>query len=149
MSRYPHVEWIDLYGDGTLHECAVVKRDGVGNTYFLRLRELDMVDKRRILKVVTGRNANNFALWDLLYQTTLGNGMNALSYFHQYVRVKTPRGQIITPSVGTIGSAATGVITPQVQPHQPVNTAQPVNATTEPVPAPSKAPAARRSAPTT
>lgn len=148
MSRYPHVEWLDLYGDGTLHECAVVKRDGAGNTYFLRLRELDMVDKRRIFKVVTGRNANNFALWDLLYQTTLGNGMNALSYFHQYVRVKTPRGQIIAPSVGTIGSAATGVITPQVQPQQPMNTAQPVNATAEPVPAPSKAPAARRAAPT-
>ena len=141
MSRYPHVEWLDLYGDGTLHECAVVKRDGAGNTYFIRLRELDIVDKRRVFKVVTGRNANNFALWDLLYQTTLGNGMNALTYFHQYVRVKTPRGQIITPTVGTIGGATTGVITPQA------NHTNQQNATAEPVPAPAKPPATRRAAP--
>lgn len=108
---YPHVEWVDLYGDGTLHECAVVKRDGAGNLYFIRIKELDLTDKRRMLKILTGRNATNFALWDLLFQTTLGNGMNALDYFHQYVKMKTPRGQIMQPQVGVIGAAMhTGVI---------------------------------------
>lgn len=145
MTRYPHVEWIDLYGDGTLHECAVVKRDGAGNTFFIRLRELDLVDKRRVLKVLTGRNATNFALWDLLYQTTLGNGMNALTYFHQYVRVKTPRGQIITPSVGTIGGATAGVINAPAQRPAQQQVAQPVDQnTTDPIPPPSRAPAARK-----
>lgn len=103
-SKYPHTDWVDLYGDGTLHECAIVKRDNIGNTYFIRLRELDNVDRRRMLKILTGRNALNFALWDLLFQTTLGNGMNALEYFHQYVKVKTPRGQIMSPQVGAIGA---------------------------------------------
>lgn len=107
MAKFPHVEWLDLYGDGTLHECAVVKQDNVGNVYFIRLRELDIVDKRRVAKILTGRNATNFALWDLLYQTTLGNGMNALEYFHQYVKVRTPRGQIMVPTVGSVGGAVT------------------------------------------
>lgn len=109
-SQYPHIEWLDLYEDGTLHECAVVKKDAVGNIYFIRLPNLDMVDKRRIANILTGRNAKNFALWDLLFQSTLGNGMNALDYFHQYVRIKTPRGQIIQPQVGTMGGAASGVM---------------------------------------
>lgn len=118
MAAYPHVEWLDLYGDGTLHECAVVKKDNIGNVYFIRIRELDIVDKRRIAKILTGRNATNFALWDLLFQSTLGNGMNALEYFHQYVKVKTPRGQIMQPQVGTIGGAIAGVIqAPVAQPH--------------------------------
>lgn len=104
MSKYPHTDWVDLYGDGTLHECAIVKRDNIGNIYFIRLRELDQHDRRRMLKILTGRNATNFALWDLLFQTTLGNGMNALEYFHQYVKVKTPRGQIMAPQVGAIGA---------------------------------------------
>lgn len=116
MANFPHVEWLDLYGDGTLHECAVVKTDAIGNVYFIRLRELDLVDKRRIAKILTGRNASNFALWDLLFQTTLGNGMNALEYFHQYVRVKTPRGQIMLPTVGAIGGAVSGVMKAPVQP---------------------------------
>ena len=110
MAAYPHVEWLDLYGDGTLHECAVVKRDNIGNVFFIRIRELDLVDKRRIAKILTGRNANNFALWDLLFQSTLGNGMNALEYFHQYVKVRTPAGQIMLPQMGIVGGAVAGVI---------------------------------------
>lgn len=127
MAQYPHVEWLDLYGDGTLHECAVVKKDHVGNIYYIRLRELDMVDRRRIAKILTGRNASNFALWDLLHQSTLGNGMNALEYFHQYVMVRTPNGQRHRPQVGTIGAAMrqTGVI------QAPQQTAQPVQQVTE------------------
>lgn len=118
MAAYPHVEWLDLYGDGTLHECAVVKKDNIGNVYFIRIRELDIVDKRRIAKILTGRNATNFALWDLLFQSTLGNGMNALEYFHQYVKVKTPRGQIMQPQMGTIGGAVAGVMHAPTAPQQ-------------------------------
>ena len=110
MANYPHVEWIDLYSDGTLHECAVLKRDNIGNVFFIRLRELDVVDKRRLAKILTGRNATNFPLWDLLFQTTLGNGMNALDYFHQYVKTRTPQGRIMVPQVGVMGAALAGVI---------------------------------------
>ncbi len=110
MASYPHVEWLDLYNDGTLHECAVLKRDNIGSVYFVRLRELDIVDKRRLAKILTGRNATNFPLWDLLFQTTLGNGMNALEYFHQYVKMRTPQGRIMVPQVGVMGAAAAGVM---------------------------------------
>lgn len=141
MASYPHVDWVDLYGDGTLHECAIVKQDQIGNLYFIRLKELDMTDRRRMHTILTGRNATNFALWDLLYQTTLGNGMNALDYFHQYVKVKTPRGQIMTPQVGAIGSAMRNVGV--------INVAQPqqVQQVAEQAPAPAQKAPARRTAP--
>jgi hypothetical protein len=37
-------------------------------------------------------------------QVTLGNGANALDYFHQYVKVLTPGGAVINPTVGRIGA---------------------------------------------
>lgn len=108
MSAYPHVEWIDLHNDGNLHEVAVVKRDNFGNLYFLQLRNLDVIDKRRLVGILSNRNAPNMELFELFSQITLGNGVNALEYFHQLVMVKTPAGQIMKPQLGQIG--APGVI---------------------------------------
>lgn len=102
---YPHVEWIDLEGNGTLTEVAVVKKDSSNNVFFIKLTNLDIIDRRRLVNIITNRNAANFALWDLLSNATLGNGMNALNYFHQFVKVKTPRGQILDPGSGSIGAA--------------------------------------------
>lgn len=100
---YPHVHWIDLKGDGTMHECAVMKKDQFGNIYFFEIAKLDKVDKQRLFNFLTSRNAKQFELWDLLSQRTLGNGVNALDYFHQYVSVITPSGKVKRPRLGEIG----------------------------------------------
>jgi hypothetical protein len=103
---YPHIEWIDLKNDGVLVECAIMKRDPNGNIYFFPLKFCDTVDKRRLFKIITNRNAAMYELWDLMSNMTLGNGMNSLEFFHQFVRVITPSGKVINPTLGTVGAAA-------------------------------------------
>lgn len=103
-SKFPHIEWIDLTDNGVFVECAVVKKDARGNMYIIRLNKLDSIDLARLHDIVTNRNARNYELWDLMAQITLGNGMNALFYFHQLVDVLTPNGQIIKPRLGVVGS---------------------------------------------
>lgn len=103
--QYPHIEWIELYNDGILHECAVMKRDRYGNVFFFKTNELDDIDKRRLASILADRNAYNFELYDLMSQRTLGNGVNALTYFHQLVKQLTTNGKIIDPKVGQIGGA--------------------------------------------
>ncbi len=103
-SKYPHVEWIDLKDDGTLIECAIMKKDANGNIFFIELGGLDAVDKQRLFNILVSRNSAQFELWDLMAQVTLGNGINALEYFHQLVKVFTPAGQILTPRLGTMGA---------------------------------------------
>lgn len=104
-SKYPHIEWVDLQGDGTLVEVAVIKRDQLDNLYFIKVNSLDDIDKRRLFKIITNRNANLYELWDLMSNVTLGNGVNALEYFHQLVKMRTPAGKIMTPTSGAIGAA--------------------------------------------
>jgi len=106
-SKYPHIEWIDLQQNNVLVECAVMKRDNMGNTYFIRLDSIDAVDKKRLFKIVTNRNAGLYELWDLMSNVTLGNGVNALNYFHQLAKVVTPNGQIMAPSTSVIGVSGT------------------------------------------
>jgi len=101
---FPHVYWIDLKGNGVLTECAVLKTDGFGNTYYIELPMLDGIDKNRIARIVRNRNAPNFALWDLMSQVTLNNGLNALDYFHQLVKIITPEGVILNPRAGEVGT---------------------------------------------
>lgn len=102
--NYPHIRWIDLKGNGVMTECAIIKEDGNGNIYFLEVPSLDKIDKGRIVKILTNRNANSFELWDLMSQMTLNNGVNALTYFHQLVKIITPAGVIMNPRGGTIGT---------------------------------------------
>lgn len=111
-SKFPHIKWIDLYDDGTRHECAVMKQDDLGNVYYFELNKLDDVDKRRLFNIISNRNSHMHELWDLMGNVTLGNGVNALDYFHQLVRVRTPSGQIIAPTSGHVGMA---------QPQQPAS----------------------------
>ncbi len=112
--QYPHVEWIDLHNNGVLVECGVMRKDRSGNIYFIELARLDNVDKRRFFSVITNKNSAHYPLWELMSQITLGNGSNALEYFHQLVRVLTPHGQIINPKAGVTGSP-TGVQTMPAQ----------------------------------
>ncbi len=120
---YPHVEWLDLDQNGVLTECAIMKKDPNGNIYHFSVASLDLVDKKRLRDILTSRNANNFPLWDLMQQVTLPNGVNALDYFHQLVKVQTPGGQIIDPMQGRIGAAAGNRVVEQTTP-APVVTSQ-------------------------
>lgn len=105
----PHIYWIDLKNDGVFTECAVMKRDNLGNVFFFPLTSLDSIDKKRLARIVSNRNAVNFELWDLMSNITLNNGVNALTYFHQLVKVMTPSGRVMTPQAGVVGMGA-GVV---------------------------------------
>ena len=100
---FRHIEWIELHGDAVLHECAVMRRDGQGNILYLEINNLDDVDKRRLVDILMSRNADKMELWELCEQKTLGNGQNALKYFHQLVKIMTPGGKIIDPRAGVMG----------------------------------------------
>jgi len=104
--KFPHVEWLDLNGNNILIECAIMKTEASGGKLFIRLDQLDSIDKQRIAKILTNRNANAFELWDLMAQITLGNGENALKYFHQMVKIFTPAGVVMNPTAGQVGIAA-------------------------------------------
>lgn len=106
----PHIYWIDLKGDGVFTECAVMRKDALGNVYYFPLTALDNIDKRRLRRILTNRNANNFELWDLMSNITLNNGVNALDYFHQLVNVITPGGRIMKPQEGVVGVGTAGRI---------------------------------------
>ena len=108
--QYPHIEWLELYGDGTLHECAVMKRDVYGNVLFFKTNDLDEIDRRRLAGILMDRNARNFELWDLMANKTLGNGCNALTYFNQLVRQITPNGKLLDPRAGQMGGSMTGTV---------------------------------------
>ena len=112
LGHLPHIKWIDLSGDGVLVECAVMNEDRFGNISFVKVNSLDAVDRRRLLKIVSNRNATNFPLWDLMSNITLNNGVNALTYFHQLVEMITPTGKIMRPRKGEIG---TGIIDTNAQ----------------------------------
>lgn len=101
--KFNHIKWIELEGDGDMVECAVMKIDQTGGIYFIQLEKLDAIDKRRLVKIISNRNAKSFELWDLMAGVTLGNGLNALKYFHQLVRVITPEGKIYKPTMGRQG----------------------------------------------
>jgi len=101
--NFPHVKWVDLYNNGTLTEVAVVREDDQGNIYFFELNKLDAIDRQRLFNIITKRHAKQFELWDLLSQHTLGNGMNALNYFHQLVKILTSSGTVVDPKAGQIG----------------------------------------------
>lgn len=111
--EYPHIEWIELNGDGIMHECAVMKRDRTGNVLFFKTNDLDQIDKRRLAGILMDRNSRNFELWDLMAQKTLGNGVNALVYFSQLVRQLTTNGKILDPRSGQVGTGQVGTVTPQ------------------------------------
>ena len=102
----PHIEWVDLQDNGTLTEVALVKRDGQGNVYFFELNKLDGIDRQRLFNIITKMHSDKFELWDALSQHTLGNGMNALTYFHQLVKILTPSGSVIDPKAGVVGVRA-------------------------------------------
>jgi hypothetical protein len=103
QGKYRNIEWLELEG-GILTECAIMKRSSDGHVWFFPIKPLDMVDKQRLLKILRNRNAELYELWDLMSQITLGNGVNALTYFNQLVKVRTPSGQVLPFGSGQYGT---------------------------------------------
>lgn len=100
---HPHVEWIELHNDGVLHECVVLKADKVGNKLMFPVNHLDDIDRKRLGSILMDRNARHMELFEVMMQKTLGNGMNALAYFHQYAKILTPGGKMIDVKSGQVG----------------------------------------------
>lgn len=103
--KSPHIKWLELKKDGIMHECAVMKKDEHGNVYYFELGKIDLIDKQRIARILMNRNADRMELWDLMSSTTLNNGVNALTYFHQLVKIISPDGIIYSPAGGVVGTA--------------------------------------------
>lgn len=107
--KYPHVGWVDIEGQGVVSEIAIMSNKPNG-LMFIKLNQLDAIDKQRLFRVISNRNSHLYELWDLMSNLTLGNGANALEYFHQYVKILTPSGQVMTPQMGVMGvPGATGM----------------------------------------
>lgn len=103
-----HMELLPINSDGTLVECVVLKRYPNGDRMFIQVDHLDEIDRERIKTYLSERHADKFELWDLLSHRRLGNGMNALEYFHQLARyfvAQTKTVRIPNPTV-------TGSMTP-------------------------------------
>ena len=100
----PHIEWVDLDNNGVAVEIVVMKRDeGTGDLYYIKVADMDDIDRNRITKILRKRDAGRYELWDLLHNTTLANGENALEFFHQMVKVQTASGVTMSPGVGRHG----------------------------------------------
>lgn len=100
--KYNHIEWLELE-NGIMTECAIMKRSPDGHIWFIPVNPLDIIDRQRILNIVRNRNSSIYELWDLMSNITLGNGINALAYFNQLVKVRTPLGQILPFGSGFYG----------------------------------------------
>jgi hypothetical protein len=73
-----------------------------------------------MVRVITKRDAHKYPLWDLLSGSTLKNGMNALDYFNQLVKVRSVSGQIFQPQSGKVGAMNGSLsVKPQVVARQP------------------------------
>ena len=89
----PHVFLCDIDDSGLLKEILVVKKFKDGSLYYVEIDPLHAIDKGRIKKIVTSQHADKYECWELLSQSKLSNGMNALDFFHSNnVKVKRPKG---------------------------------------------------------
>lgn len=103
MKEFKHVQYLDLYGNGVLKEAVVVKTEVNGDKHFIQTDLLDVIDLERLRHILDKRDSNLYPMWDLMSQTMLRNGMNALEYFDQLVLIKTAAGPIIRRSNANSG----------------------------------------------
>lgn len=107
-TQLPHIEWHDLRNDGLLHEIAILKKDNTnGDIYYVPIQDLDVLDKKRLLKIVTKPEAGRYPLWDLMSREIMGNGQNALDFFHQLAKIRTTSGHIIPVASNRRGAGNT------------------------------------------
>ena len=89
----PHIFLCDVDDSGLLKEVMVVKKFADGSIYYIEIDPLHNIDKGRIKKIVSSQHADKYEAWELLSQSRLSNGMNALDFFHSNnVKAKRPKG---------------------------------------------------------
>lgn len=123
--QFAHIAAVDLYGKQYATEVAVMAIDARnGDLYFIRLDHLDQIDIKRLRQIILARDSARYALWDLMSNKTLPNGMNALEFFQQFVMVRTAGGEILKPGsarglpvgdFGYKGPAANGYTDPNAK----------------------------------
>jgi len=102
-----HIEYVDVNNDGVLEEIAVVKRAEDGTLHYIDIAPLDVIDKARLKRIVTSQHADKYPLWELLAQSKLENGMNALDFFHSnLIKVKRGTGTTSTQFGGGLAAAS-------------------------------------------
>lgn len=105
------IKRLDLKRNGVLVEVTLInairvgeneRREPVYEVWFIKNDELDSIDRRRLLDVLnkSARIDDARPLYETMAEITLGNGTNALDYFHQYVKVLYPSGVIQRPRMG-------------------------------------------------
>ena len=58
---FPHVKLVELYNDGILYECAIMKEDkNNGDLYFMRIDEMDDIDRARLRQILSRRDAEKY-----------------------------------------------------------------------------------------
>lgn len=102
--QYEHVQYLAVKPDGTEHECVIIKEFPNGDVAYVDLTKLDKIDLDRLTGIIRKRDANKYPLWDVMSNTTLRNGENALEYFHQLTEVLTTNGSVIGVGLGVRGS---------------------------------------------
>ena len=106
-----HIYYFDSQGDGRYREVAIVKQDQnpngtIRSIYYIDIALLDNVDKGRLKSIVSNRHADKYPLWDLMSQSQLSNGKNALDYFHQMTKVEHGVGAVNTGFGGGLAGVA-------------------------------------------
>jgi len=92
-TTFPHIFRCDIDDSGLLKEILLVKKFTDGTIYYVEIGTLHNIDKARIKKIVTSQHATKYEAWELLSQSKLSNGMNALDFFHSNnVKSKRPKG---------------------------------------------------------
>lgn len=104
-----HVFHFDINGDDRWREVAVVKlvKDSKGailEVRYIDIALLDQIDKGRLKSIVTNIHANKYELWELMDMTITTNGLNALTYFHQLVKIVQGPGATNTTMGGGLAN---------------------------------------------
>lgn len=106
-SRYNHVYWADIKGQGLMQEVVVVAHNPNGSVWFIPVESLDNIDRQRMFRLITDRTAQMLPLYEIMAHVRLNNGINALEYFQQLVKFMTPTGAVIAGNTNMIATAPT------------------------------------------
>ena len=102
-----HIYECDIDDSGLLRQIALLKKFKDGSICYIDVAPLHDIDKRRIKKIITSQHADKYELWELMSQSKLNNGMNALDFFHtNFAKVKRPLGAKASGPADTLESVS-------------------------------------------
>lgn len=98
-SVYPHHYWLKCES-GYDKEVVLVKAFPNGDRALLFIDHLDSIDLIRIREfLLSEENHTGSEFWSVLKGKTLSNGINALTYFHQLVKILKTDNSIVDPNI--------------------------------------------------